>query len=120
MLRMASPSDGLLMGNGLGYIIFAGHFPDFGVGHRPGVVPYALYCEQTGDDVIDAQQNYSTDGRADCGYGTYWLYDHNYTADPQCYGFSPTRFTANLHFCGTTTTRAAGGVTGVTQVFVRD
>ena len=86
----------------------------------PGVVPYALYCERTGDDVIDTQQNYSTDGRADCAYGSYWLYDHNYTGDPQCYGFSPTRFTANLHFCGTTSTTSGGGVTGVTQVFVRD
>jgi hypothetical protein len=120
LLRMPNPSDGILFGNGIGYMIFAGHFTDFGTGLRPGSPPYSLYCEQTGDEIIDAQQNYAVDGRADCGYGSYWLYDHNYTGDPQCYGFSATTFKANLHFCGTTTQTAAGGVTGATQVFVRD
>ena len=117
--RVLRQSKHILMGNGAGYLIFAGHFPDFGLGFRPGATPYALYCEQTGDDTIDKQENYSTDGRAACAYGSYWLYDHNYTGDPQCYGFSPTKFTANLHFCGTPSQFAAGGVTGITQVFVR-
>lgn len=122
LMRTASPSDGLFLGNGAGYMVWSATgtqaWPEFGTGQRP--TAYTLGCERTGDDTLDATQSYTADSRADCAYGSFWLFDHNYTGDPICYGFTGSVFRSNLHFCGTTTSISSGNVTGMTQIYFRD
>ncbi len=124
MMRVDSPADSTFIGNGAGHLRWqtnGADWPSWGTGQRP--TDYSLFCDKTGDGVTNETQHYTTDNRSICNYhGQYWMYDHNYTGDPQCYGFETDRFGSNLHFCGTTSATSAGGGGNVhnTAIYVRD
>jgi hypothetical protein len=122
LMRVTSPSDGKLMNNGAGALKWVttngATWPAWGTSQRPG--NYRLECDYDLDGVVDESQTYGADSRSTCLYGTYWLYDHNYTGSPQCYGFGATQLQTNIHFCGLANgTDSEGGVTGTHHLFVR-
>lgn len=103
LLRVEGPSDRKFLNNGAGtseWTAENGKWPMWGTSTRPQM-KHKITLDCNNDGKADRWETYTRDGRGTCGYHPkYWLYDHNYSGNPQCYGFGASSFGTNLHFMG--------------------
>ena len=131
LLRVDGPSDGRFINNGKGTSLWTaetGSWAHWGTSQDPNF-KHQIAMDCNNDGKMDRWETYTQDNRGRCGYHpTYWLYDHNYKGNPQCYGFGKASFGSNLHFMGLCNSnnkadgRTSGGVIWhkTTTVWIRE